>query len=519
MLGVILIEREAIISLINYGMILLNTIIGILIFTRMLKYVRRELKTAPKYTFRQRSANFLSAVLFSLMVSLSFTFVFALISSSIAINAILAILNIRPDLRGMVDFIRAFQFPSFLPITLFIMGVFALGYSFYEYIMLARTGQEGPMEVQRWIETHFIDRFNPPLSYLAALILFFIIVLLAPTISSYLAIKHWDVPEYFTPAWIIGLILLMWLTLGPIFYLNYYATSGLAQTYFRGRRTNLKKDKKTAIFYILAIISMITTVYGFFKYIPMLFGTFPATKLDPIEAQGEFLPFNLKNLDKVNIEITSEQRQLILMVFAIIPSDYAMFVLTTCAFGLFGFYTKFMSKEPINTPKMVLFAAYIICGISFSIFLNSFVKYPYTFPYQTLRDFGLDLDFSKPQDQLLMVRIFGIALVAEKFLNIIFLINFLIIKKDIRKNADEWVLNKAIIGDDFQTIQKYRNHEDPEMRKLVAESILSYIRIKENIPEKSSQPISNILEELIMDENGEIDRKNIPMPSRACRVQ
>ncbi|WP_371805259.1 hypothetical protein [Candidatus Lokiarchaeum ossiferum] len=508
-------------QVINYSLTALYSLIAILIFVKMLKYIRNELKTAPKYTFRQKFTNFSSGVIFSLMTSLSIMFVLALISSAISKNGqiILNTDQIDTDISKIFlnEILEAFAFPRYLPIILIIIAIFSLFYPLYEYLKLASPGQQGATEIQRHLESRYIDRFNPPWSYIAAIVLFFFIVLLAPIITSIIATNQWNIPENITDSWAIRLIFFVWLLLGPMFYLSYYSNIGAVQTFFRGRRVNLKNDKKLAIFYGVAILTFISSVWSFFQYIiPIITNTYPKPGIDFFESQTDFVNTLFDIFDFLKIVDKEGQRPKIRLFFAVFPIDFLGFILTTAGFGLIGIYSKFISKEPLNSPKMVLFAAYIICGIAFSIFVTAMVKWPWIFPDENLQKIGLDLilspDARNPEwtaermwaDQETVVRLFSTAILVQKILNLIFLGNFLFHRKELRQEADEWALNKAILENDFETINKYKVHESVEMRKIVANSVIRYVKMKDTLNVESSEQISKIMEELLSDENTEI---------------
>ncbi|MHA1475865.1 MAG: hypothetical protein ACTSQ5_11850, partial [Promethearchaeota archaeon] len=495
---------------VNYGLTILFSIIGMLIFIRMMKYIRAELQTAPKYNFFQKAKNFLSAVTFSLMVSLAIVFVLALISSSLAINASLAVnRDIGSDLAWTAGVIKAFEFPHFIPITAAIIAGFSLFYPLYEYLILAAPGEDGAMEIQQFLETKIIDRTTPPISYIVSILLYLFIVILAPAVTSYIALNYWNIPPNLEAPWVIGLIFFVWILLGPMFYLSYYSKIGAAHSFFRGRRVNRKKDKKTGFWYWIAILTIFNTVWAFIQFVPILWGNFPDAASNPIDAQGDFIPrvmFFLYNNDIISLQTFDNFR----LFLAIVPIEFLLFIITTCFFGLLGFYAKFISKEPLNSPKMVLFAAYIICGIAFSIFVDQMVKYPYTFPDEFLNQIGLNLHLSPApgitpaqlaRDQEIFVRIFSTAILIVKTLDIFFLINFLFRRKEIKNQADEWVLNKAILENDFEIIKKYSSQKNPETRLMVAQSVINYIQLKDVLSKESSVSIADIMEVLINDED------------------
>ncbi|MHA1647590.1 MAG: HEAT repeat domain-containing protein, partial [Promethearchaeota archaeon] len=411
-----------------------------------------------------------------------------------------AVKNIRPDLLWTARIIKAFEFPHLIPITAAIIAGFSMFYPLYEYLVLAAPGESGNMEIQQWIEEKIIDRTTPPISHFVAILLYFCLVILPPSITSYVALNFWDIPPNLTPGWTIGLIFFVWILLGPMFYLSYYSKIGAAHSFFRGRRVNRKKDKKTGFWYWVAILTIFSTVWSFIQYAPILWGDFPEPT-NPVEAQREFIPIIIDFLRSRDL-LTIKTAKNIRLFFTIVPIEFLLFIITTCFFGLLGFYAKFISKEPLNSPKMVLFAAYIICGIAFSIFVDAMVKYPYSFPDEFLNRIGLNLHLSTSrEDQEIFIRIFSTAILLVKTLDIIFLTNFLFRRKEIKNQADEWVLNKAILENDFEIIKKYSSQKNSETRLMVAQSVINYIQLKDVLSKESSVSIAGIMEILINDED------------------
>ncbi len=495
-------------TILNYTITLVFTVIGALIFIRIWKFVNRELRTAPRYTRFQRFKTRFSAVLFSLLVSLSSIFVLAIVSSAIADNAIRVVqfrVSDDPEFARpiLIIVLRAFIFPNLIPYVLIFITIFAFLYSFYEYLSLADQGQGGPMEVQRWIEGKFIDPLHSPWSYFMSFFIFFSITILIPLFTSLITLDTWEIPIDFKRQWVVPLIFMDWLLLGPIFYLSYYARIGATQSFLRARKVNLKKNRSYILIYIAMGLIIISSISALFTYLPILWGRFP----DPHFRNETFeLIENINRvLEFVNINLTEEaQFQMENFIF-ILPPDFLWFIITSMGFGLYGFYTKFVSKEPLNSNKMVLFGAYLVCGIAATIFINTIVRWPWFFPEATLRNvFGLNIDLKNSlRDQIFIIRLFSPAILVEKLLNIIFLVHFLFRRKDLRQNAEEWALQQAIQEQDFETVMKYVNHEQAEMRLLVVDSVIRYIKRTDtaDIPEETSKAFASILELLVGDED------------------
>ncbi len=491
----------------NSIIIAFNTLIGLIVFIRMMKHTRAELRTAPKYTLWHKFGNFMSGTAYSFIVACTVMFVFALISSMIAINALHYIHFRRPDLSNFFQLIALFQFPAFLPLILVFMAFFAVSYSIFEYTLMAKDSADAPMEIQRWIEKTFIDRFRAPWSWLMAIIVFFVVVLLAPIITSFLSVQYWGYLPPNALKWIIVVVFLLWIMMGPIFFLSYYSQIGIAQAFFRGKKSNLKKNKKTAFFYYIAMLGIITTVYSFFKILILLLTDNLDGATNPLEAQGAFWPVVMEFIRTNSDLFTQVQVDNFLAFFAILPTGFSMFIITTCIFGLLGFYAKFLSKEPLNTPKMVLFAAYIITGIAFTIFINAIVNFPYAFPTQFLNSIGFPLDTRDLVDQKILLRIFAVPLLVEKSINLIFLFNFLFRKKTLRDQVEKSILNQAIISEDLQVFGKYLTHKDTRIRTLLVDHLLDYIRLQPRMTPGVKTQISKIFAQFLFDPDESIQQK------------
>lgn len=278
-------------------------IAGAIVYIRLWKYVQEELKILPRETKWQKFKSNFGAFLFCSLISVAIIFVAALIVSAIAINALHAFQNtLNPEFSS--EIIGAFQFPRFLPITLIIITGFAVIYPFYEYLLLGRRTDDAPMEVQRWIESHIINRVNPPGSYFVAILMFILIVLLVPTIISLYAIYILHIPEVYqghiSAAWTAGIIFADWVLIGPIFYLSYYAKIGTSQAFFQGLRLKIKRNTVTVLFFIFALISIISSISGFIQYIPIIWGQFPQASANYSELNTGFFDSLVEYLMRLN---------------------------------------------------------------------------------------------------------------------------------------------------------------------------------------------------------------------------
>ncbi len=493
--------------------IVIFSIIGMLVFTRACKFISQELKTAARVTFFDKVQVFLSALVFSGLSAAAVVFILGIISSSIAINAIYAIAGTE-QAENYADLITAWQFPNLIPIVFLVLAGYSFIYPAIEYLMLSKRDVEGPMEIQRWIESKIINRWRPPFSAILAILLFIVVVIIPPLILSYIAIYVQDLPAQSGGKldWqaIVFFSFLSWLILGPIFYLAYYSTLGNSQIFLRGTRIKwtdrqLWKNKKNIrflIFYFIAIISIISSFYNAFKTFPIFWGVYPELTTDYLTMERGFIESFVTTLLSSNPSVSPQQINDWKLFTAVVPIDFMMFFISTCGFGLLGFYMKFISKEPLNRSTKVAFAAYVFSGIAFEIFVQIITKWPWVIPDQRIL-----FDLTNPNDQKLMLFFFAPILAIDKTILAFFLIYNLFFNKELKTSIQAAVLNDAILDNDIGVMKQYTESKNPYIRLLVSESVGTMLTIINN-PELL-KGVSQIIEQMAFDDDPKIQENII----------
>ncbi len=489
------------------------SIIGILVFTRAWRFISQELKTAARVTLFDKIQVFLSAFVFSGLAAAAVVFILAIISSSIAINAIYAIAGTEQS-ENYADIINAWQFPNLIPIVFLVLAGYSFIYPAIEYLMLSKRDVEGPMEIQRWIESKIITRWRPPFSAILAILLFIVVVIIPPLILSYVAINVQDLPAQSGGKldWqaIVFFSFLSWLILGPIFYLSYYSTLGNSQIFLRGTRIKWtdpqvwknKKNIRFLLFYFIAIISIISSFYNAFKTVPIFWGVYPELTTDYLTMERGFIETFVTTLLSSNPSVSPQQINDWKLLTAIVPIDFLMFFISTCGFGLLGFYMKFISKEPLNRSTKVAFAAYVFSGIAFEIFVQILTKWPWVIPDQRIL-----FNLSDPTDQKLMLFFFAPILAIDKTILAFFLTYNLFFNKELKTSIQAAVLNDAILDNDVAVMKQFTENKNPAIRLLVSESVGSMLTIINN-PELL-KGVSQIIERMAFDEDPKIQENII----------
>ena len=489
------------------------SMIGILVYMRAWRFINQELKTSAKVTVFDRIQVLISAFVFSALSAAAVVFILAIISSSIAINAIYAIAGTE-QAEVYADLINAWQFPNLIPIVFLVLAGYAFIYPAVEYLMLSKRDIEGPMEIQRWIESKIITRWRPPLSAISAILLFIAVVIIPPLILSYFAINVQDLPAQSGGKldWqaIIFFSFLSWLILGPIFYLAYYSTLGNSQIFLRGSRikwTNPqvwknKKNIQYAIFFLIAIVSIISSFYNAIKTVPIFWGVYPELTTDYRTMERGFIENFVTVLLSSNPDVSFQQINDWKLFTAIVPIDFMMFFISSCGFGLLGFYMKFISKEPLNRSTKVAFAAYVFSGIAFEIFVQVITKWPWVIPDQRIL-----FDLADPNDQKLMLFFFAPILAIDKTIIAFFLVYNLFFNKELKTSIQVAVLNDAILDNDIAVMKQYTESKNPKIRLLVSESVGSMLTIINN-PELL-KGVGQIIERMAFDEDPKIQENII----------
>ena len=138
-------------------------------------------------------------------------------------------------------------------------------YPFFETIF-SFPQRRGAMEIHKWIEAKFVDRFSPPWNYIAALLGFLCLYIVPPTVISIIITQN-SLIDITTI-----IVSLDWFMIAPIFYLTYYAVIGSAQALFAGFKANLKKYWKRLVYLIFSILMIISVVVSLYSYSMILFG-------------------------------------------------------------------------------------------------------------------------------------------------------------------------------------------------------------------------------------------------------
>ena len=486
---------------------ILATVVGFYSFIRMWRYIAGELKTAPKESFSDRISNFLSGSIFVAIATIAISFIFTLILSSIAINTIFAIQERKFVYIDAMA--KPWQFQTFIPVALLSLVIFAFSYTFIEFLQLSKRSQEGPMEIQQWIETKAINRFNPPWSFFSS-IFFFILIILIPSIVISLIAKSLNIFESFDIDFQkntgYAFIFIVFIMLGPIFYLSYYSTYGNCQVLFQGSRILksrkfLKKGKNWLLifFSFIALVSAISSCYSLYQNIPIFWGEYPDLTTSYTDLGEGFVENILNGILKQIPNISQEDLDGLAYFTSIVPIDFILFFITTIGFGLKGFSSDFLAKEPLNRPQVVLFATYIFSGIAFQIFLNILVTWPWILPEDYI---FITLELSDPQFQSIIMFFFAPAVAIESIFTLGFLIYNLFFNKNLKKQIDYNLLNEAILENNVDILKIYSRNKNPQIRLMVVNALKDLIQTSDD--EDVIKSLVSIMQEMIFDEDASV---------------
>ncbi len=392
-------------SYVNWDLILTAgmALVGFVMFVGIYRYSSRELRIAPRNTRMDRLRIYFSSTIFALLIVLVVLFIVTIILTAIGENWILAldfgvpvsqggttvIQPLEPAWQVEFGFIQALEWPTFIPISTVLIGLYIIGYPFFEMAFLTRRGSDSPTEIQRLLESNVIDVLPRPLNYVVASGYLFILYIV-PTYLIYVAFQ-----KYF-PGWqdLLQLNLLLvsitWFTIPAFFFLNYYASFGIASMFLTSVGKGFKSKSPVTnlinlITFGISVILLITTTYNFADNTANLLKAGisgnTATMLPSIILQN---PSGITKvvLDLINALIPSNPALMssINDFFAVFPFELLLFFITVCVVGLWGFYSKFLSKEPLNRPILVLFASYIIGAVGINVFINVVLRIPNAFP-------------------------------------------------------------------------------------------------------------------------------------------
>ena len=141
-------------------------------------------------------------------------------------------------------------------------------------------------------------------------------------------------------------------------------------------------------------------------------------------------------------------------------------------FGIVGFFSKFLNKEPLNRPILVLFAAYILCGIAFQIFGFVITRWPWVFPDRNAY-FAIEniVDLDDPTQAAIFARLFIPAVTFDKIFMAVFMIYQLFFNKNLRATVNEIAIAQSVQDKDVKTLLKYAKNRNARIRRLVLEAV------------------------------------------------
>ncbi|MHA1729310.1 MAG: hypothetical protein ACTSWY_11340 [Promethearchaeota archaeon] len=395
-------------------------LLGIYIFIKLWEFVKREMK-AQLTGDKKRPGKYLSRFVSSSIMTLGFIFIIALIVSTLAINTIFGIQELR--LIFIDAMVKPWQFETLIPIILIILFGFIALYPLLELLMLANKNAKTPTNIHAYLKRKFL-RHKALLSHFIAILLFIVIILGPPTLISYICIRL-DLRSFFNYAFteltLIILIFLAYLILIPIMYLVYYSNFSKAGFVARARKVSSYKigffrKIGTYILVIVALISFISSVYSLITNVPILWGDYPqiTTSYKDIKQGGliEDILRQIMNVANASTDIIDRFN----FYIAIIPVDFLLFLISTVLFGFLGFFSQFWRKQSLNLAQTIWFAAYIVCGLSLNILLNILMQFPWVLP-----DFMI-FEMSDTFHQFIITRFFGISFVVSKIFIVCFFI-------------------------------------------------------------------------------------------------
>lgn len=459
------------------------------------QFIAKEYKTAIHESFFGKLNYIFSGIFFIATGTLVITFISALVISSLAINTIFAIQERK--LVYIDAMARPWQFSQLIPFALIVLLVLSIIYVIIEYFAFSKRSLEGPMEIQQYFEQKIIKRVPFPFTIFSALGFLLIIIVLIPYLLSEFSIFIINHPEslltqflsydfdfnYFFPEnpqlWQRVFVFIPYLMLGPMIYLIYYSTLGNSQILFHSFRVlrtpkYLRKVKHWGMIFvlILGLLSLVSSIYSLISDFPILWGQYSDITTSYKDLQGGFLENLIMNIMREVLHVDQSGLDDFKYFTSIVPLDFILFIITSVGFGLLGFSSEFLKKEPLNRPLLVKFATYILIGIAFNIFLNILTTWPWVLP----ENFHfLTLEFSDPEFQKIVLFFFGPLLVVQNILTVLFLVYNIFGNKQMRYQIDFNVLNEAIKNREYPTIEFLSRNSNPNLRFMVVNSILEQI--------------------------------------------
>ncbi|MHA1672996.1 MAG: hypothetical protein ACTSYI_05160 [Promethearchaeota archaeon] len=513
-------------------------LVGIIAFffaIRMWQFIARESKSAVSEGFFGKLNYTFSAVLFIVTSTLVMTFISALVISSIAINILFAIQEKK--LVYIDAMAKPWQFSQLIPYSLMILTILAVLYVLVEYFAFSKRSIEAPMEIQQILEKKVVKKAQFPFTIIVSLLLFIGIMIIPPLLLSQFTIYLNQNPsspigqllnysadiEYFFPdnwqLWERIMVFIAFIMLGPTVYLTYYSTLGNSQVLFKSVQV-LKTPKYlrkfrhwgTIFLLILGILSLSSSIYSLIKGFPMLWGVYGDLTTSYKDLEGGFLETIIINIMEQGFNLDQISIDNFKYFTSIIPLDFVLFMITTVGFGLLGFSSDFLKKEPLNRPLLVKFATYVLIGIAF----NTFIKVLTTWPWILPEDYVfLTLEFSDPRFQPAILFFFGPLVVIQNILTLIFLGYNIFGNKEMRYQINFNILNQAIKNSDYTTLEHFSRDSNLDLRLMVANTVIEEIQDKikekqkseENVVDSIDPELMNIIKNLTMDENATVHKK------------
>ncbi|GAB4317172.1 MAG: hypothetical protein Kow0069_19760 [Promethearchaeota archaeon] len=513
-------------------------ILAFLVFLFSFNYARKELRVAPRNTTAQKFVNRFASFIYAAVFTAVVVFIIVIITSTLSIRWLDYIYAVgdtetlneflaahpqyygtpewdsafanendwrpwwdalyegrTPDYEPIVIhppplldtyFIASLQFPTFIPITLIAIFGFIIIYPFVESAYLAKRGSDAPTEIQQWWEINLVDRFRPPgnviMSVIGLGLLYLLPVFLIIYGISELHLVQTVVPE----GW--WMPVLAWFMVMPLLYLGYYASFGVVTMFQESRRkvvASLKENRKINlkdkqemldfIKFVVSIVLLASMVYGFVNMISRV------TNLWFFQENVEWAAAGESGANEFIVELINfflfvpQMKQDFQTFVAILPFDLLIFILTSVGLALYGFYSKFLSKEPLNRPVLVFFASYILAAVGIQVFLNVMTKYPQVYPSRLLFK-SYDTITENEAYWTDMAAIFSIALFADKTIVIVFVVYNLLFNKSLVRNIEEKVLNFAILNDRTDILREYTKNPEESVRKRVVDSALFLVK-------------------------------------------
>ncbi|MBD3350989.1 MAG: hypothetical protein GF364_05830 [Candidatus Lokiarchaeota archaeon] len=346
---------------------------------------------------------------------------------------------------------KPWQFEEIIPILFVIMLGFIALYPLVEFFMITNDESRTPTEVHRKLK-NIINKWKKPWRYFRALFFYVIIVWGPPLLLWELAIlvdlrAKWG--YMFTELTLFGFIFFAYIMLGAIVYLAYY--ENISKASFIARSRTYKKNKeykmgfRNRIFInflvIIAIISLISTLYSLIKNLPTLWGNPPELSTSYLDMERGIIETLIKTL-LLQAGASSELMEKYYLFINLLPLDFLLFFVSTIGFGLLGFYTKFWNKEKLDRSQIFWFASYLMCGLCFVIFLSLITTYPWVLP-----DLGI-IEMSDPTFQSIIVFFFGPSFVITQFILVGFFIYHIFFNKSLRNEIEKDIQGYLIERDE-----------------------------------------------------------------------